>query len=114
MTSPTVATPALRLLAWPAWVGLCEHVLDMPVEPLANLEYRRGQIFWRHEAGRIIGGGRVYVPGGIRFDAIVFSHTPAGDPLGYAPLNEPLLYRSAAFVDIDPITNGAQFASAGA
>ncbi|MBU8833378.1 hypothetical protein [Mycolicibacterium goodii] len=90
-------------------------MLDMPVEPLANLDYRRGQIFWRHEAGgEIVGSGRVYVPGGIRFEAIVFSHTPAGDPLGYAQLNEPLLYRSATFVDIDPITNGSQFASAGA
>lgn len=112
MTQPVVAVPQLRLLAWPAWVGLCEDVLGMPVEPLANLAYRRGQIAWRQVDGQVIGAGRVYVPAGISFHRIVYAFTPAGEPMGYAPLPQPLRYREPAFVDIDPITNGNELASA--
>ncbi|MDM2446209.1 hypothetical protein PP556_14440 [Mycobacteroides abscessus] len=105
MTAPLGTEVTLGFAVWPAWVGLCEDVLGMPVEPLANLEYRRGQIFWRQVDGQIIGAGRVFVPAGIRFDRIVYAYAPAGDPCGYADLPEPLLYREATFVDIDPITN---------
>lgn len=105
MTAPHIAVPQLQFIVWPVWVGLCEEVLGMPVEPLASLEYRRGQIFWRQVDGQIIGAGRVFVPGGIRFHRIVYAYAPAGEPCGYAPLPEPLLYREATFVDIDPITN---------
>lgn len=104
MTAPLGTDVALGFTVWPAWVGLCEDVLGMPVEPLANLEYRRGQIFWRQDDGQILGAGRVYVPGGIPFGRIVYAHSPAGDPCGYAPLDHPLLFRRPTFVDIDPIT----------
>lgn len=105
MTAPQIAVPELRLVVWPAWVGLCEDVLGMPVEPLANLEYRRGQIAWRQDDdGGIVGVGRVYVPAGISFGRIVYAHTPAGDPCAYAPLPRPLRFRQPTFVDIDPIT----------
>jgi hypothetical protein len=49
----------------------------MPVEPLANLAYRRGQISWRQVDGQIIGAGRVYVPAGVELHRIVYAHTPA-------------------------------------
>ena len=110
MTQPVVAVPRLEFLAWPAWVGLCEDVLGMPVEPLANLAYRRGQISWRQVDGEIIGAGRVYVPAGIAFTRIVYAHSPAGDPCGTVPLPEPMLFREPTFVDVDPITCGRQFA----
>ncbi|KLI05785.1 hypothetical protein [Mycolicibacterium senegalense] len=105
MTAPLGTEVSLGFTVWPVWVGLCEDVLGLPVEPLANLEYRRGQIFWRNDHGQIIGAGRVFVPGGIPFHRIVYAHTPAGEPCGYAPLPQALLYRTATFVDIDPITN---------
>jgi hypothetical protein len=110
MTTPVLAVPQLELVAWPAWVGLCEDVLGMPVEPLANLAYRRGQISWRQVDGQIIGAGRVYVPAGVELHRIVYAHTPAGDPCGYAPLPQPLHFTAPAFVDIDPITNGNEVA----
>lgn len=105
------AIPRLQLTAWPAWVGLAQDVLGMPLEPLACLEYRRGQISWRTVDGKIVGAGRVYVPAGIPLHRIVYAYTPAGDPCGYAMLPEPLLYREPTFVDIDPITNGDEVAS---
>ncbi|OCB59688.1 hypothetical protein A5722_04750 [Mycobacterium vulneris] len=112
MTAPLGADVTLGFTVWPAWVGLCEDVLGFPVEPLANLEYRRGQIAWRQDGGQIIGAGRVYVPAGIPFVRIVYAHSPAGDPCGYAPLSQQLLFRRPTFVDIDPITNGSELASA--
>ena len=110
-TAPQLAIPRLQFTAWPAWVGLCEDVLGLPVEPLANVAYRRGQISWRQVDGQIIGAGRVYVPAGIPFHRIVYAHSPAGDPCGYAPLPQPLYYREPTFIDIDPITNGDEVAS---
>lgn len=97
--------PEVHFCVWPTWVGLAVDLGGVLVEP-DSPEYYRGQIHWRVEHGRIVGGGGVVVPPG-EYHALVYAHTPHGPTLpGSIRLPHLLPVYDTQVVEVDPITQG--------
>ena len=97
--------PEVRFIVYPTWVGLAVDVGGTLVEPM-DPEYKRGQIFWRVEGDRIVGGGGVTAPAG-EYHGLVYAHTPDGPTLpGSVRLPHALPIHNTCVVEVDPITQG--------
>ena len=98
----------LNVSVWPTYLGLSS---DDPGpgpkplhEPLGESGYERGQIEWRTEVDQILGRARVYVPKGV-YTHLVFCHGPIDMQVGSNKLEQPIVFDTPGWIDVDPIQN---------
>ncbi len=100
----------LGAVVWPPYIGLSEGDPGAgptaPGEPFEDLNYTRGMIRWRPEAGGIMGGAKIFVPKGIYTHLVFFSGPHRVHPLmGTNKFEQPLVFDRPGVVEIDPIQN---------
>ncbi len=96
---------------WPPYIGLSDGDPGPPGgiaegEPFEDINYQRGQIFWRTEDGHTLGSAQVYVPKGVYTHIVFFSGPHRIHPLmGANRLEQPAVFEAPIIIEIDPIHN---------
>jgi hypothetical protein len=100
----------LGVSVWPTYVGIAAGDPGPgPVpdhEPFGHVDYERGQIHWRTENGEILGRAQISVPKGV-YTHLVFCYGPIQEMQAGPghPLEQPIVFDRAGFIDLDPIQN---------
>lgn len=100
----------LGFTVWPNYIGLVNADLGCPpfsvIEPSANPDYERGQIYWELRGERIAGRARITCPAGDYTHFAFFQHPTDMRVTGLRKLPHPLRYVDPInTLDVDPIYN---------
>ncbi len=99
----------LSITVWPTYLGLSQGDPGLgPIpnhEPWGDINYNRGQIWWRTEDGMILGRAQVFVPKGVWTHFLFCSGCIQPTLMGANQLEQPIIFDRPGIIDVDPIHN---------
>ncbi len=108
MSLGAVSDGSLTVIAWPTYVGVCQHDPGPGPTPYGEpqgLWYQRGEIHWAVENGDVIGRAFVLAGPG-RYTHLAYFHSSEGLTMcGKVQLPHPIAFRRSGVIEIYPITN---------
>jgi len=97
----------LGAVVWPTHMGVSTGEPGPgPVpdhEPWDDLDYNRGQIWWRTEDGKTYGRASVFAPKGVYTHFLFCLGSPRETMISSNKLDQPIVFDRAGIIDIDPI-----------